>query len=450
MEKNQHNDPLDQYVRRVFDNFEPDPSKQMWGRIEQALDEQEQEKKPFFWRFAAAAAILLLSAGLLYSHLYYTSQLKTLESALEAASKQALANTSTPGEPLHLSTSLPTTPEPMLSYSLSQVAPQKRSFSTAYLPKMGTTKDTHESLLPETQPMSKQPGLATLPLVLQPLPNPTLAPTPTDFPATLKKTQSAWYTRFSFAQPFAKERLSRPPSPQGGRPPRWQNSDPQLEIQDYSFLIGKTFPSNWGFETGLTYRKIEKSSIHRPEFRMRDGRPHSPSFPSPPQFDFSYQLETYGGETAITVRVDQQDTDMVNPEEPLSLQVASKETLNLIRLPLLGTARIGNGAFQLSAKAGLVGNFIARQQLAIQQSSSQNGRFQPGDPERAFQIQNASRGTFFMGYLLSAGLEFRPFPKVGLSLEPTIAGDFQRKGVGKARLPQLQTTGIQLGLVYWM
>lgn len=450
MEKNQHNDPLDQYVRRVFDDFEPDPSKQMWGRIEQALDEQEQEKKPFFWRFAAAAAILLLSSGLLYSHLYYSSQIRALEAALKAASQETFANHTAPGESILSAASLPIAPDPTLTSSISQEAPQKQRPVTSSLSKLEPTSNTNESLLPETQPTSTLADLPTLPIKLQPLPNPILTPNRLFLPETPKKTRKDWFIRASFAQPWAKERISRLPNAPGGRPPRWQNSDPHLEIQDFSILAGKTFQSNWGFETGITFRKIEKTSIHRPEFRMRDGRPHSPSFPSPPQFDFSYQLETYAGEAAVTVRVDQQDNGLVNPEEPLALQVASKESLDLIRFPVLGTARMGNGPFQLKAKAGLVGTFIARQQLAIQQSSSQNGRFQPGDPDRAFQIQNASRGTFFMGYVLSAGLEFKPLPRLGFSLEPTLAGDFQRKGAGKSRLPQLQTTGIQLGLVYWM
>ena len=465
MEKNQHTDPLDNYVRRVFNTFEPEPSDQIWRRIEQELEKEEDEKKPFFWKNAAAAAILLLSAGWLYSHFYYTSQIRALESVLQ----DTPASPAMTGSPLELaslsgaatdtsSLIIERTKQKMDSEHLPTAftANQKRweNAPTAVLPIF--TPSMEEGKSPLTEYPTNQPLPTQLdPIVTLPLPSPSLA-TRTPLPLSPVVTNvdpsasTAWYVRFGFTQPKAKERINRLQPPPGGRPPRWQNSEPRVQLQDYTCMVGTVFNQTWGLETGLSYRKLEKTSVHRPEFMFRDGRPHPGQLPGPPQFDFSYNLETYGGEAEVTIRVEQQDNNQVNPEEPLPLKVSSLESMDLLRWPLLATARARNKQLQLTAKAGLVGNFILRQNLSIQQSTSQNGRFSPSAPDRAFTINGTSNKSFFMGYQVSMGVEYQPFRKVGFSLEPTIAGDFRRGSANQARLPQLTTTGIQVGLVYWM
>jgi len=83
MEKNIHNDPLDDYVRQTFDDHEEQPANNMWSRIESELPAVPAVPawRMFFLhnRFGlAAAAILLLLSGLVCEHFYYENKLRNL------------------------------------------------------------------------------------------------------------------------------------------------------------------------------------------------------------------------------------------------------------------------------------------------------------------------------------------------------------------------------------
>lgn len=86
MNKDIHDDHLDDYVRKSFDDYEEDPQDNMWNRIEQVLEQPEQPRRPLFfwinrWNIAASFVIFSLLAGLAYSHFYYQGKIQELSKA---------------------------------------------------------------------------------------------------------------------------------------------------------------------------------------------------------------------------------------------------------------------------------------------------------------------------------------------------------------------------------
>ena len=85
MEKNIHNDHLDDYVRKSFEDYEENPASDMWGRIEEELPPVVPEPvvrpgigsiRRYFWQMSAAAAILLLISSLVCGRLYYENKIR--------------------------------------------------------------------------------------------------------------------------------------------------------------------------------------------------------------------------------------------------------------------------------------------------------------------------------------------------------------------------------------
>ncbi|HPI09245.1 MAG TPA: hypothetical protein PLM41_22790, partial [Saprospiraceae bacterium] len=92
MEKNIHDDRLDDYVRKSFEDYEETPAFDMWARIEDELAPADDPVPlfirlwPSFSRIVAAAAILLLLCALVCNRLYYENKIR--EMAAQQVRKQ--------------------------------------------------------------------------------------------------------------------------------------------------------------------------------------------------------------------------------------------------------------------------------------------------------------------------------------------------------------------------
>ncbi|MCC6282194.1 MAG: hypothetical protein IT262_16445, partial [Saprospiraceae bacterium] len=87
MEKNIHDDRLDDYVRKSFEDYEEDPASDMWGRIEEVLPPVapgpvigpgKPSIRRYFWQMSAAAAILLLISSLVCGRMYYENKIRDI------------------------------------------------------------------------------------------------------------------------------------------------------------------------------------------------------------------------------------------------------------------------------------------------------------------------------------------------------------------------------------
>ncbi len=88
MEKNNYNNQLDDFVQKSFDDYEENPSSNMWDRIEADLPTKD-NKRPLVWwwtndrlRWAAAAAmIVLVGSTVLCIRYYYEQKILAIERA---------------------------------------------------------------------------------------------------------------------------------------------------------------------------------------------------------------------------------------------------------------------------------------------------------------------------------------------------------------------------------
>ena len=217
---------------------------------------------------------------------------------------------------------------------------------------------------------------------------------------------------------------------------------------DYWVKAGKHLQGRWGIETGIGYRAIERNTMHRARFRFINGRPGGGG--PARSYDFDYDLDTYGGSTEVTLRMEQVDSNTVVPEdEPLHFQVKTSERLQLLRVPVLVTARLGQGRLTGVLKAGLIGNVVLRNEIEIVTRVSENTRFRPGQGNNAYTLRPDKTHKFFAGYQVSAGLEYRPLKHFSWVLEPSLSGDFARKNSAGKQLPSIVTIGLNAGMNYY-
>ncbi len=263
------------------------------------------------------------------------------------------------------------------------------------------------------------------------------------------RSPSGWYLGLHFTPTLLVEKVETD-RPTTIRPRVISTQEKTHFTADYWLKAGKHLQGRWGIETGIGYRAIERNTMHRARFRFVNGRPGNTGGGQMRSYDFDYDLDTYGGSTEVTLRMEQVDSNTVVPEdEPLQFQVTTSERLRLLRIPALATARIGQGQLTGMFKAGLIGNVVLRNEIEIVTRVSENTRFRPGQGSNAYTLRPDKNQKFFLGYQVSAGLEYRPVKHFSWVLEPSLSGDFARKNSAGKQLPSIVTIGINAGVKYY-
>jgi len=261
-------------------------------------------------------------------------------------------------------------------------------------------------------------------------------------------TPSGWYLGLQFTPTLLVEK----PGPEHTsvmRPRVVSTQEKTTFTADYWLKTGKVLDGRWGIETGIGYRAIERNTMHQARFRFINGRPGGGGSQAR-SYDFDYDLDTYGGSSEVTLRMVQVDSTNVVPEnEPLQFQVKTSERLQLLRIPALLTARLGQGRLTGVVKAGLIGNVVLRNEIEIVTRVSENTRFRPGQGNNAYTLRPDKAQKFFLGYQVSAGLEYRPMKHFSWVLEPSLSGDFARKNSVGKQLPSIVTIGLNAGVNYY-
>jgi hypothetical protein len=506
MKKDIHDDHLDDYVRKSFDDYEEDPQDNMWDRIENALVEPEKSRRPLFfwvnrWNIAASFVIFSLLAGLAYGHYYYEGKIQELSNvqpskglpniqpapsieqnpegqitqivpqspaaALENVLKNSTENSTAPVTSTVISGAKSPVFEPKQIQNSSFVANANlisnhtaQEIPPAELPVSG--KDTTTIRQRPESNWTQAPVSSSLAALVQ-LPNAAPQFLPTNSPtATLNrlnipiiephKSPSGWYIGIQTTRFQLKERgIPDDSSDNNGighhLVSRQQKVTSRSEV---GLNVGKKLSRNFGVETGLSYRSFTRMTAHSPRFRFGEGVLHPYTPGSNRNFDFSYNLNTYGGETAVTLRMEEVDNSTpALPDEPLVLRIITSEHTELIRMPLLFTAQYQLGPVALVAKTGLVGNMITDSRLTIINRVVAPGRFQPAAGTGAYSLKQAHQNRFFLGYQCNAGVEIKLGQHLAGTLNMGLSGDFDRKQNGNQKIPGLVTTGITAGLSYY-
>lgn len=211
---------------------------------------------------------------------------------------------------------------------------------------------------------------------------------------------------------------------------------------DWWLKAGGYVTRRWGWESGIGYRSVSRRAIHFPRFRFQQGVLATTA--PPRNYDFTYNLDTYGGSAEVTVRMEQQDNNpQVSPNEAVSLKVLTQENVEILRVPFLFTAQMGKGRLKAVIKGGLTGSYILSNKIDFRSRISTSTRFRVGNAHTVYPELN---NRFFLGYQVSAGLSYRVLPQWSLVMEPVFAGDFSRKTRASTKLPELRSYGLNMGI----
>lgn len=504
MDNNLHDDKLDDYVRKSFEDYEEDPSSEMWSRVEGDLLPSAEAPVPrvafrrFGWQAMAAAVILLLLSTLVCEHLYYEEKLRVMsgkqtdpltqkeedagldqpainpgiadqsasgpistqsnearstgateKSLLENAAGKVMANPS--GRSVPLVRKRAETPSQTGSSNIVP-NPAPKTESTPIAVQTHSEKDFEPipaNEVKETiQVTSAVQDLANLPVSTTTLSFPKVhfAPAQVKLPIKPLREASGWYAgvQLTALRTIEKSHTIRP---RPGRPA----FKSQQEGNDYSSLwwlrTGKKLNAHFSLETGIGYQQTTRTATHTPRFRFGDGMQQGPPFGSPRTF--SYDLSTYGGTAEVSLRMEE-TTPGTPPtdDEPISLNIKTSEHAAIVRIPVLMGYQFGHGRWHGQIKAGLVGNFMVKHELDLAARVSQHARLQPVSGKDGYSVR-LEPGRFHLGYWLAAGAEFKVNSRLGLVAEPSLASDFPHNDQYSRRLPDRFSVGLNVGANYY-
>jgi len=134
--------------------------------------------------------------------------------------------------------------------------------------------------------------------------------------------------------------------------------------------------------------------------------------------------------------------------ERVGALITSRESLQILQVPVLGVARLGQGRMKAVLKAGVLGSYLIKNSFEITANRLENNklRFRGQD---GYSVQFNRPQHFIWGYQLSAGAEFRLTKNLSFSAAPTLSGEFQRKDPQQGRLPGQMAVGVNLGVGWW-
>jgi hypothetical protein len=500
MEENIYKDPMDDYVKNSFEHFETDPSDDMWSRIENELPPAD-DKKPlglpwskYRWQLAAASVILLLFSRLLYVQYYYEEKLRAVNTTPQNTQQHPLHETDQAVETPKNTTKKPLNP---VNNQVFETQTTEKSSTTAH-EKSNTPKPSQSKLspgdltpagspvfeafnnpvvvVPQTNEGPQEKKLETLAVPDTDRPGPAVAAFPllqpigqkeqslrftshetlTGVPSVIKKFKepSGWYAGV-YANPHivienAEKRPMRPRPGNGGPNPRhlFGNEQEKPKVAtDYYIRVGKKLNQTWAIESGIGYLQLSRTATHRPWFQYRDGK--FDSMQGYHNRNFEYDLNTYGGSASVTLRTEENGNTSPGETERVSAEITSKEEIQIIHVPLLAVARLGEGRLKAVLKAGVLGSYLAKSDFKIEATSLENNNLRFDVVNGPLQVNYDRPKRFILGYELSAGVEFMLNKKIGLAMSPTLAGDFPRNDSQRGRLPNHTTFGLNMGINYW-
>lgn len=503
MEENLHDDKLDDYVRKSFEDHEEDPPSDMWERVEGGLPQKESLSlsvtlRNYRWQAMAAAVILLLLSTLVCEHLYYEQKLKALSKPAESNDR---ANNNNLPKPQGLSEgiSIPSAEQidkaPASRTATEAVgtnAKQRQNVSgsnqmsepavarstakspAAAKPPLPKNSELSENRVPSPAPFveaasatekqagetnfeTREPVLFSSKSIEIDLIAPRTgyvrpmealnSPSPKTFLIKPRREPTGWYVGVQTSLLTTREK-NRPLRPQSGRPAFATKQEAAGIAAIWWFKTGKKLGSKFTVESGIGYEKTTRTATHTPQFRFGEGTPHGPQGGMRRNFD--YQINTYSGTADVSLRMEQTSPGAPLPDdEPVSLTIKTEQEIEMLRIPLLAGYRFGKGRLNFNTKAGLLSNIILKNKLDISARVSQNTTLRPMAGSDGYTLRLNQSGKFFLGYTLSCGAEFKMNRRISLMAGLESIGDFSRNDRSRRKLPQHHSVGFNLGANYY-
>lgn len=218
---------------------------------------------------------------------------------------------------------------------------------------------------------------------------------------------------------------------------------------EWSGIAGRKINRHWGIETGLAYLSIEQEATHRPSFQFKHGNPHSSGSPhGRPNFDFDYNLNTYGGSASVSVQMEQIDrNNAVAPTEMVNLSITTQHTTRLLKMPLMVTYRLGRGRLQALVKLGPEGQYTLSNRLEIESVETDNKKLEVENGDKVQPVFEQEQRLRW-GYRATAGLQYSVNKQWSIMTEPVLSGTFSANTSEKQTLPGMFLAGVNAGINY--
>ena len=481
MEKDLHNDRLEDYVKKSFEDYEEIPPADMWERVADALPAQEPVRRPlallfsYKWQIAAASVILVLVSRLLFVQSYYEQQLRSMaaknevhsgDNQLSAGISGAGMATTAPARP---NIKVPpvitgndfagSQPSAIQSAGMAQVAPETIKPASESVDNelinsdIVLSRDDSKTVQQVfSQPAAFSTGLALLPPVeLSPLATSKSVSIPPAAAPPVKPVGGGrkWYWLAAVAPGRIAERHMRA-HPGGPGSVFASRSETPETTTSFSLRRGRAVNRKIALEGGLAYQEMTRQTIHKPRFQFREGQTipggggHHPEARS-----FQYDLNTYGGSASVTLRADVVGGNVPGENERVEAVIRSVEEVQLLQIPLTVAARIGEGRVSGIARAGVVGNCLIRNRFDVTAYQMDTPDLQP-QSDNAYTVEFHAPRRFFPGFQVALGAEYRVSEKISVSAFPVITGDFPRKDYFRGgNLPGQATLAFAAAASYW-
>ncbi len=505
MEENPIHDNMDGYVKKSFEDYEENPSDDMWLRIAQELPEAAEKRRPIvlFWRNGgflrwAAAAVFVLLLGrwgyLEFGQKNHTPSATELVARPEAT--QVPMNNSASADPKEPAIEQPAavngqtnepvqktgSPEKINAYTEQRTQPNPINLN----PKKG--EGTHKSHSQEAERLGNPTTPSGDPL------QPTKGHDPAQNNATdiaqhtssnnnIEKLQIIdiqkieqrkinishqskhqflhadptfqsvksgpdWYMGLAIGPQFSLGERVQTVQQKNGRY-RFSNQAERTTVTHQAGVqIGHSFGRHFALESGLNYQNTKRYAIHRPQIEYRESR-LVPGSGGTESRSFDYDLNTYGGSAAVSLNMEVRGNQIPAATERVKMSIQTREQLKLLQMPLLAVFRAGQARLQVTLKAGLCASYLLDNQLDIESFGLENPRLRPRTNGRAFTVTYDRPSDFVFGYIAAAGIEYSLNDRLRLQFLPMFQGEFARKDANGGTLPTQNSLGLTAGVNWW-
>lgn len=501
MDENLHNDGLEDFLKKSFDDFEESPSDALWERIDTALVPASsvsllQVWAAYKWSISAAAVLVLgLMAGQFF---YYQNKINKLSESL-VATQQQLDNVQQSAKKKSSDTAdfskKELIPEGILLKEaenenlINETATQRAQLSKG-IKQSGQSTDNFngasdiiensdfvqsaeqavdQAVIPnaESQKRSNTEEIIgemdeSMPIINRLFPsavhsnqsmslglgNPVVFQTPI---LVAKTSASTGLFVGGYALPLQlRSNVEVRHSGPLGR--RFFNTAPKLKGEAWStgIRLGLRFNDRWSFWTGAAYKQMQYSSTHRAELVLADRvrRNGIPDISERRRPRFEYDLNTPSGVVAMQVAVEQVDTTVqLQESEPIRMELQHSQKLTYFSVPIMGGVELGNGPLRIKLQGGIWTNFLFDNEFQIDHLRISNPRYRLSRMESPFASQYDLRAVTF-DLVAGLGLEYQLNRQFRLSVEPTLVKSLSSTHHNSTINSSTLAAGVGLGVSY--
>lgn len=235
-----------------------------------------------------------------------------------------------------------------------------------------------------------------------------------------------------------------------------ENADHEpLHHQQFRDREQAAFSPEGGIEIGLSWNNKWKlsSGVSKYELRQRSVWEQTIAYdPSNETLNgeevemvFTLSTSSSYGTSELEASIIRDDDHPIDLGEPIPLLISTFQKIDYVSVPLMLTRSFGNGALKFDVSAGVAANFLNGKELEVQIMP----RHEKFRPNRVRPIQTFKEvKDFSADYIVSAGMSIEALPHLSVKLAPrfrknitSLTSDYESDTKG-------WSAGVQLGMAY--